>query len=303
MGVSGGPDSLALSYLLKCFSLKNKHNIFYYIVDHKLRHESTNETKFIKNKLKNYDINVKILSWIGKKPKSNIQSIARKKRYNLILKECLKNNVENFLTAHHQDDLYENFFLRILRGSGLKGFVSFNSTRNFFPSYNCQIIRPLLNTNKKELIYISKIVYGFYITDPSNLSDDFKRIRIRKLIDKFKNEGLDFGKLKLTINNLSDSNRTINFYVNKNISDNSKVVKNSSCILSKNFFNQPDEIVFRSFSKILKEIGKKYYAPRGKSTLRAIHQIQQKNIKKITLSGCVIQKLSNSVIISSEFAK
>ena len=41
VAVSGGPDSLALAYLTKCYSLKNKIKVKYYIVNHKLRQESS----------------------------------------------------------------------------------------------------------------------------------------------------------------------------------------------------------------------------------------------------------------------
>ena len=52
VAVSGGPDSLALAYLTKCYSLQNKLNVEYFIVDHKLRKESTLEAKKVKNILK-----------------------------------------------------------------------------------------------------------------------------------------------------------------------------------------------------------------------------------------------------------
>ena len=32
----------------------------------------------------------------------------------------------NIILGHHQDDLVENFFIRMLRGSGLKGLISLN---------------------------------------------------------------------------------------------------------------------------------------------------------------------------------
>ena len=48
VAVSGGPDSLALAYLTKCYSLKHKVKVRYYIVDHKLRKESTKEAILVK---------------------------------------------------------------------------------------------------------------------------------------------------------------------------------------------------------------------------------------------------------------
>ena len=250
-----------------------------------------------------FDINCKILTWRGKKPKSNIQSHARNKRYSLIFKQCIKNKIKTILTAHHEDDVYENFLLRILRGSGLDGFVSFNSIQNNSIK-EFTIARPLIDVNKNELIYISKKIFNFFVEDPSNKNDLFKRVRLRKFIGELKKEGLDFKKLKLTIDNLSDSNRTINYYVEQNIYKNSKFIKNKCAyILNRSFFRNPNEIVFRSFLRILREIGKKYYPARGKSILKLMRALSDNNFKKTTLSGCIIEKLSNSVIIYKELRK
>ena len=60
-----------------------------------------------------------------KKPNSNLQSLARQKRYELIFNQCKKHKINTILTAHHQDDFYETFFSRLLRGSGTEGLSSF----------------------------------------------------------------------------------------------------------------------------------------------------------------------------------
>ena len=90
VAVSGGPDSLSLSFLSKCFAVKNNKKIKFFIVDHKLRKNSLDEARLVKKKLLDFDINCKILSWVGKKPKTGIQSKARNKRYELIFNECKK---------------------------------------------------------------------------------------------------------------------------------------------------------------------------------------------------------------------
>ena len=81
VAVSGGPDSLALSFLAKIYSIKKCTDVKYFIVDHKLRNNSTLEAKHVQKKLKDFAIKLNILTWKGLKPKKNIQSIAREKRY------------------------------------------------------------------------------------------------------------------------------------------------------------------------------------------------------------------------------
>ena len=303
VAVSGGADSLALAYLVKCYSILNNVAVKYYHVNHNLRKESSEEADILKSHLRNFDINCKILIWKGKKPNSNIQSAARNKRYSLISSHSLKNNVNCILVGHHSEDLYENFLIRLLRGSGLKGLVSFNQLRTDY-SNSMKILRPLINFKKSELVYIAKKIFNFYINDPSNKNTKFKRVRIRHLISKLKNEGLDEKKLRLTINNLSDSNFTINHYVLENIKLNSNYLKNKKAyIVNKIFFDQPHEIVFRSLSNVLKRIGKKYYSSRGRSVDQVIQKIKLNSFNKVTLSGCVIEKLNNSLIIYQETAE
>ena len=303
VAVSGGADSLALAYLVKCHSVLNNVAVKYYHVNHNLRKESSEEANILKSHLRNFDINCQILTWKGKKPNSNIQSAARNKRYSMISNHSLKNNVNCILVGHHSEDLYENFLIRLLRGSGLKGLVSFNQLRTDYSS-SMKILRPLINFKKKDLVYIAKKIFNFYINDPSNKNIKFKRVRIRHLINKLKKEGLDEKKLRLTINNLSDSNVTINHYVLKNIKLNSNYLKNKKAyIVNQIFFDQPHEIIFRSLSSILKRIGKKYYSSRGRSLEQVIQKIKLNSFDKVTLSGCVIEKLSNSLIIYQETGK
>ena len=300
VAVSGGSDSLSLAYLSKCYSILNNVSVKFYHVDHKLRKESSKEAKQLNFLLKKFDINCKILSWKGKKPRSNIQSIARKKRYNLIYKECLKDKINYIFVAHHLDDLYENFVIRLLRGSGLKGLVSFKQIKIKYNN-ELRIFRPLINFKKIQLDYITKSVFKFKFEDPSNNNTNFKRIRIRNLINNLKFEGLDLEKLKLTINNLSDSNFTINYYVDENIKNNSKYFSQKKhYILNSSFFNQPHEIVFRSIINLIREIGNKYYPPRGKSISQLLLKFKSGEIKKINISGCILEKIDNSFIIYKE---
>ena len=111
VAVSGGPDSLALCFLSKIYSIKKHLKVKYFHVDHKLRNNSTKEAKFVKLLLKKLSTNLEILNWVGKKPKSNIQSSARNKRYALMINKAKKLKINNILLGHHKDDLIENLSL------------------------------------------------------------------------------------------------------------------------------------------------------------------------------------------------
>ena len=298
VAVSGGPDSLALAFLSKIYSLNNKIISKFFIVDHRLRPESTNEAKLVKKVLKKHSINAEILTWYGKKPKKNIQSVARNKRYDLLIKRCKKLKINNIILGHHQDDLFENFFIRIFRGSGLKGLISLKKKNRVS---NMNFFRPLLYQKKEDLVFLSNKIFDFYVKDPTNTDEKFLRIKIRKLIEEFEKSDIDKKKFISTIKNLKYSNNAINFYIKKNLNENcffSK--KENKIILNNNFFNQPHEIIFRGFSDSIKIIGKKYYSVRGKKLDNVINKIINNSSFKGTLGGCIIEKIDHTVIITKE---
>src|SRR5210317_1357101 len=242
VAVSGGPDSLALTFLTKIYALKYNLNCKYFIVDHRLRNESTQEAKRVKKTLKNFGIKLEILTWKGKKPLSNIQSLARKKRYELLFLKC------------------------------------------------------------KHLKYIAIQVFNFFIKDPSNENTNFTRIKVRKIINSFKDNGLENDKLFLTLKNLKGSDKVIQFYTEQNKRQNSYLDKeNKKLFLNKLFFSQPYEVIFRSFSDSLKYIGRKYFSARGKKIDYILKLIEKGTLKKETLAGCVIKKVNQTVIIAKEY--
>ena len=82
---------MALAFLAKCYFLLSKIDYKFFIVDHKLRKDSLKEARSVKIFLKKFDIDCFILTWTGKKPTSNIQSIARNHRYDILKKPDFKN--------------------------------------------------------------------------------------------------------------------------------------------------------------------------------------------------------------------
>ena len=298
VAVSGGADSMALAFLSKIYSIKKNIQAKFIIVDHRLRQESTIEAKKVKQVLKKFSINSKIISWKGKKPFKNIQSIARNNRFELLFAEGERFKINYFLLGHHQDDLFENFFIRLLRGSGLKGLISLDKKSKI---NNKNLIRPLLDHRKNDLLYLTKKVFNFYVKDPSNFDIKYQRIRIRKLILELQNNGLDKKKFFKTIKNLKYSNSVVDFYVNKNLETNSTYLNESNrLILSKAFFQQPNEVIFRALSESIKLVGKKYYSVRGKKLDAIINHYINKRLFRVTLGGCIIEKLNQTVIISKE---
>ncbi len=305
VAVSGGVDSLALVFLAKCYQLKNSSKIFFVHIDHSLRQSSSEEADFLNKNLKRFDIDCKIIKWKKSKKIQGSQANARKFRYKALQEFCKTNKIENIILAHHLDDLYENFFIRMIRGSGLKGLVSFSDSKST-SNEGITYLRPFLGYSKKILSKITNTIFGFNINDPSNYNPKYLRTRVRNIVKNFNQEGFDRKKFNLTINNLISSNNTINYYVSKNLLENSKsfIFNNSnSIILKSEFFSHPREVVFRSLSNIILSLNNNYYPTRGKSLIKQIDLINNKKFRKTTIGGCIIERVQKSTIIYAEKLK
>ena len=307
VAVSGGADSLALAYLSKYYQIKNKNKNFYFIhVDHKLRATSSKEAQILKKMLKKFKIKCEIVTWKKKKNTKKTQSDSRDYRFKVFEKFCKTKKINTILLGHHYDDFQENFFIRLLRGSGLKGLVSFYNYKSLQRN-KFNVVRPLLDFSKEDLLYVTKNTFNFYINDPSNKNLEYLRSRVRFMIKDLKKNGLDEKKLKMTFKHLISSNNSIEFFVQKNIVENSSISlsknENNRAFLSSKFFTSTDEIILRSFIKILQDISGRYFPARGKSVSKILNQIRQKTILKTTIGGCVIEKIENSVVIYKEITK
>ena len=196
------------------------------------------------------------------------------------------------------DDILENFFLRMARGSGLKGLVSLGKRTQI---QNINLIRPLINLHKKDLLFLSKFVFNFHVDDPSNYDPKFNRIKIRNFIEQLKLSGFEMKKFQLSIENLKRSDQTIRFYVEKNKKINSMInQRKKELILKEDFFDNSYEVVFRSLSDLIHLIGKKQNPVRGKKIDNIINKIENKRLFKETLGGCVIKMVNRTVILTKE---
>ena len=299
LAVSGGSDSLCLAYFSKIYASELGNRIHILIVDHNLRKESYMEALKVKKILKKRKILGKILSWKGKVPISNIQKKARDIRYSLISNYCLKKNIKYLITAHHGYDQIENFFIRLIRGSGLTGLSSMEINTKY--NRHLKIIRPFLDLKKRDLKYITLNYFKTYIEDPSNKNEKFLRVRIRKYRKSMEKEGLDTGKIIKTVHNLVSANRALNFYKDKAIYKHASFVSKNKCLINKQIFlDEAGEIIFKSFSNILSLISGAYYPPRSRKVIDLINRVKKRKFTKSTLGGCVVEKKDNFILISKE---
>jgi tRNA(Ile)-lysidine synthase len=297
VAVSGGPDSLALVALTKAYSYTKKTKFRYVLIDHNIRKNSAQEAKKVKNLLKKNKINLKIIL-NKKKITKNIQSLARKTRYESLSNYCIKNKINTLLTAHNLEDQVETFFIRLSRGSGLKGLSSMNSLSKI--DNKIILYRPLLDTKKKFLIKISKNVFGKYFKDPSNKDLKYLRTKVRNLKKHLENSGIEYDQIIKSINNLAQSKSTLEQYQKKIFNDVIKGKKKEILLNFKKFKEYNREIKIAIINESIKRLKNNYYNPRSKKVENLIQSIEKRNFKKSALGGCVFTIKKDNLCLKTE---
>jgi len=284
VAVSGGPDSLALVALTQAYSHEKKTKFHYVLVDHNIRTNSKTEAKKVKNLLKINKINLNIIL-NRKKITKNIQSEARNIRYEILIKYCKNKKITTLLTGHNLEDQVETFFIRLSRGSGLKGLSSMSSLSKINSKIN--LYRPLLDVKKSFLIKISKNIFGKYIKDPSNKNLKYLRSRVRNLKKPLENSGIEYDQIIKSINNLALSKETLNEYLEE-ILKNTIRKKGKEIVLNfKKFKKYNMEIKIALINESIKRLRKNYYSLRSKKVENLINNLEKRNFKKSTLGGCI----------------
>jgi tRNA(Ile)-lysidine synthase len=189
LGVSGGPDSVALMLLAAAWARARALPPPLYVatVDHGLRKDSRGEAETVARWATGLALPHAILVWDGVKPKSRIQERAREARYNLLFEYAAKIGADHVMTAHHADDQAETILFRLLRGSGVSGLsgMASSSERN-----GLILARPLLAHAKADLVGLCKSRAHPFFDDPSNNDPSSARTRIRRLGGLLADEGL-----------------------------------------------------------------------------------------------------------------
>ena len=296
VGVSGGPDSLALAYLSKLYSSEKKKNFTCIIIDHGVRKVSGKEAEKVKKLLQKKGIQSYVFK-INLSKLKNFHLEARQLRYDKITEFCNKKKIKHVLLGHHLDDQIENFYIRLSRGSGLTGLSPIKKISKYKKHI---FLRPFLSLGKSQLIKISKKYFNFYLKDTSNFNNKYLRSRVRKLRSFMEKEGFGDVRLLKTLDNFDKAGEALNFY-----SETAKkkfIKKQTNFIsISKKLFHEPYEIVFRCISSFFTE--KKDYPPRAKGIARLIADLSQLNKKKVTLGGYIFENGLNLVKVKREFRK
>ena len=173
---SGGADSIFLLHILNKlgFECVVAHCNF-----HLREEESDRDENFVREFCKKKGLTLLVEHFDTKQfaaeNKLSIEMAARELRYNWFEKIRVEYNAGAIAVAHHSDDSIETILLNLLRGTGLKGICGIRPRNGF-------IVRPLLCVNRKEIEdYLTENGIG-YITDSTNLENEYTRNKIRNIV-------------------------------------------------------------------------------------------------------------------------
>lgn len=151
IGVSGGPDSMALLNIL--ITLKKDNKLNYKIVvahiNHGIRTEAEEETKYVENFCKKNEIECFIkrekVEELAKEQKIGTEEAGRKLRYSFFEEIAKKVNANKIATAHTANDNAETILMNLIRGTGTSGLKGIEAKREN------KYIRPLIECTRQEI--------------------------------------------------------------------------------------------------------------------------------------------------------
>jgi tRNA(Ile)-lysidine synthase len=177
IALSGGPDSVCLSVVLSRLSRRFRLKLHALYVDHGLRPEETpEETAFCEGFCQDLHIPFRPLSIevkaYAKEEGKNLQEAARELRYRALDEEARRVHAGVIALGHTLDDQAETFLMRLLRGSGPFGLAG-------IPPVRANIVRPLVECQKEEILAFLEKEKVRFVVDSSNFKDDYLRNRVR----------------------------------------------------------------------------------------------------------------------------
>jgi tRNA(Ile)-lysidine synthase len=181
VGVSGGPDSVALLHILN--SLKEIYKIDLHVahLEHGIRGaESVKDMKFVKDLCESLSIRMtsrqEKTEEIAKATNQSVEATARKLRYSFFQEVLESTKSSRIATGHNANDQAETLILNLLRGSGMAGLVGIR------PAMEGRIIRPLIESTRSDIEEYLKGKGIAYKTDSTNSDNRFERNRVRQVL-------------------------------------------------------------------------------------------------------------------------
>jgi len=182
VGVSGGPDSVALLLGLSQLAPRLGVSLIAAHLNHGLRgREADRDEDFVRDLARRLKISV-VTKKINLKPRlpngsGSIEETARKERYAFLVSVAGRKECRKVAVGHILDDNAETVVMNLVRGSGVKGLGGIPPHRAL--NDKIELIRPLIEVSREEVLKFLKENHQSYRTDSTNTDTIFRRNKIR----------------------------------------------------------------------------------------------------------------------------
>lgn len=177
---SGGADSLALLLLLWAHWPDRRERLVALHFNHRLRgRESDADERFCRKVCASLGLKLRVGQWRFAR-KGASESLARAARHGFFVRELKRLQTGSLWLAHQQDDIAENFFMRLARGSGTSGLAAPRPVQKL--SDGRTHLRPLLTLRKAEIVQGLREAKVAWREDSSNQGAAHFRSRIRRAV-------------------------------------------------------------------------------------------------------------------------
>ena len=181
VALSGGADSIVLTYLLHRWCKVVGKELLAIHVNHGLRPGADDEADILKNEMAAWGVPLLVQRLPPFGHGGNLHHRARQARYVAIATMAAAAGVRRVFFAHQQNDSAENFFIRLQRAAGLSGLAAMKSVAEYRTDGDVTftIMRPLLAVPRAVLRSYAIEKKLFFIDDASNDDERFLRARVR----------------------------------------------------------------------------------------------------------------------------
>ena len=184
LGVSGGPDSMAMLHILNRLGDEMGYRLRVVHVNHGIRgEEALRDQQMVEEICREWQIPCAVYNYnvptLSARWKIGTEEAGRKVRRIAFEKENRKTVVApeqvRVALAHNRNDMAETMLHHLARGTGIRGLCSLKPL-------NGEIIRPLLCLERSEIVNYVEENGICTVLDSSNLENDYTRNRIRRHI-------------------------------------------------------------------------------------------------------------------------
>lgn len=302
VGVSGGPDSMALCVLAGDWAQARGGRVLALVVDHRLRPESGDEARRVGGWLDDLGIDHLLLTRHGPAIPVAVHATARAARYGLMGDCCRDRGILHLVIAHHRDDQAETMLLRLGRASGLDGLAAMAAVNEAGAGGGLRLLRPLLGVPMARLRAVLAARGMPFIDDPSNRDPAFARARIRRLAPTLAADGVTSERLSRTAAALGHGRRIMEVAVADFLAAAVTIHPAGFCRLDGAAYRAaPREIAERALARMLLCIGGGAYGPRG-DRLGRLHEALSGGAYRSarTLGGCRVLPGPQGILICRE---